>query len=104
MYPRSSVSDDHVVANPAQATVTRWSTDPFSLGAYSELQHPLASDRDREVYAKTEGNVLFTGEGAEPLLTGAQCTHGALLGGVSAALEVFVGLQAGVRSRLSQSA
>merc|ERR1712039_291110 len=63
--------------------------DPLTLGAYSEMQHPDASERSRELYAQTEDNVLFAGEGAIPGYIGAQCTHGALLSGVSSAVEII---------------
>merc|ERR1719215_937609 len=54
-----------LVTDPKQWKVTRWSEDPFAC------------------------RILFAGEGAVPSGAGAQCTHGALLGGVSAAVEVL---------------
>lgn len=85
----SRPSCDPLVADPVQAKVTRWAEDPFALGAYSELQDPHASERDRDIYAKPEGRVLFAGEGAAPGVVGAQCTHGALLSGVAATVNLL---------------
>eukprot|EP00931_Biecheleriopsis_adriatica_P077053 TRINITY_DN50690_c0_g1_i1.p1 TRINITY_DN50690_c0_g1~~TRINITY_DN50690_c0_g1_i1.p1 ORF type:complete len:649 (-),score=113.59 TRINITY_DN50690_c0_g1_i1:94-2040(-) len=99
MFPRdpSSVSGPgtaHVEASdfvqmPVQSKVTRWSTDRFALGAYSELQDPDASEKDRTLYARQEGLLLFTGEGAVSGPVGAQCTHGAVLGGANAAVKLL---------------
>merc|ERR1711918_300239 len=73
IYPKNPCSDakssqeaEHFVSFPAQWKVTRWSQDPFALGAYTELQSPSASERDRQIYAQQEGLLLFTGEGAVP--------------------------------------
>merc|ERR1711920_453131 len=91
-FPRDSSDPSRpgpLVSEPNQSKVTRWASDPLTLGAYSECQHPDASENSREVYARTEDRVLFAGEGAIPGALGAQCTHGALLSGVSAAVEVL---------------
>ncbi|OLQ03639.1 hypothetical protein AK812_SmicGene13376 [Symbiodinium microadriaticum] len=69
--------------------VTRWSLDPFALGAYTEFQDPKASEDDRDIYARPEGRLLFTGEGAVPGHVGAQCTHGAVFGGASSAIALL---------------
>lgn len=82
-------ADEALVTEPRQAHVTRWARDPFTLGAYSELQTPHASERDRDLYARAVGRVFFSGEGAVPGPEGAQCTHGAFVGGVHAALQVL---------------
>merc|ERR1711924_379481 len=77
-----------LVTGPAQAKVTRWAQDPFALGAYSELQHPSASEEDRSIYARTEGCLFFAGEGTAPSTAGAQCVDGAVLTGVPAAVRI----------------
>ncbi|CAE7505727.1 PAO4 [Symbiodinium natans] len=89
---RSSKGDDHkqdFVPFPPLWKVTRWSLDPFALGAYTEFQDPLASEEDRDIYARPEGRLLFTGEGAVPGHVGAQCTHGAVFGGACAAVALL---------------
>ncbi|CAE8597374.1 unnamed protein product [Polarella glacialis] len=86
---------------PVQWKVTRWAQDPFALGAYSELQGPGASEVDRQVYARPEGRLLFTGEGAVSGPVGAQCTHGAVLGGAACAVAL---LTAGSSSTAEPSA
>jgi len=69
--------------------VTRWSQDPFAIGAYSELQTRDASGGDRDILSLPEGRLFFAGEAAVPGTVGAQCTHGALLSGASVGLEVL---------------
>jgi len=88
-YGREGATDGVFVTDPVQTKVTRWALDPFALGAYSELQDPSASERDRDVYARSEGRLLFAGEGAAPGMVGAQCTHGAVLSGVAAAVNLL---------------
>ena len=78
---------------PALWKVTRWSLDPFALGAYTEFQDALASETDREVYARPLGRLLFAGEGAVPGEVGAQCTHGAVFSGALAAVEILKRLE-----------
>ncbi|CAE7151512.1 PAO4, partial [Symbiodinium pilosum] len=94
MFPRKPGSEiggeqQDMVPFPALWKVTRWSLDPFALGAYTEFQDPRATEDDRDVYARPEGRILFTGEGAVPGNIGAQCTHGAVLGGASAAIALL---------------
>lgn len=89
MFPADAGSDAPKVPAPRQWKVTRWAQDPFAVGAYSELQSPMACELDRKEYARTEGSVLFAGEGATPSEEGAQCTHGAFLSGCTAAVEVM---------------
>eukprot|EP00927_Polykrikos_kofoidii_P065301 TRINITY_DN61078_c0_g1_i1.p1 TRINITY_DN61078_c0_g1~~TRINITY_DN61078_c0_g1_i1.p1 ORF type:complete len:684 (+),score=119.14 TRINITY_DN61078_c0_g1_i1:62-2113(+) len=92
MFAGDTPSGESLVSDPAQWHVTRWTEDKFTHGAYSDLQSPLASEADRAIYARTEGHVLFAGEGAVPGHAGAQCTHGAVFSGVSAASELLAKL------------
>lgn len=94
MYPQAPAhlavpADEHFVTKPIQWKVTRWSMDPFALGAYSELQSPEASEADHTILARPEGRIFFAGEACVPSMAGAQCTHGALLSGARAALGVL---------------
>ncbi|CAE7897764.1 PAO4, partial [Symbiodinium sp. KB8] len=94
MFPAKAGSDDGSQAQddlpfPPLWKVTRWSLDPFALGAYTEFQDPKASEDDRDIYARPEGRLLFTGEGAVPGHVGAQCTHGAVFGGASSAIALL---------------
>ena len=77
------------ISFPTLWKVTRWSLDPFALGAYTEFQDVLASEDDRDIYMRAEGRLLFAGEGAVPGEAGAQCTHGAVFSGTSAAMTVL---------------
>ena len=81
--------DRDLISFPPLWKVTRWSLDPFALGAYTEFQDVLASEDDRDIYMRSEGRLLFAGEGAIPGDDGAQCSHGAVLSGASAAMTVL---------------
>ncbi|KAF8569574.1 hypothetical protein P879_02658 [Paragonimus westermani] len=98
MYP-----DRAPIPDPVFTTVTRWSEDPFSLGAYTAGEVG-SDDADRHAYAgslPSAGNprLLFAGEGTVDSSGGQQCTHGAFASGVSRALEVLDHMQ-GFRCRL----
>ncbi|KAF6775221.1 hypothetical protein AHF37_05153 [Paragonimus kellicotti] len=98
MYP------DHApLPDPVFTTVTRWSEDPFSLGAYTAGEVG-SGDADRHAYAgslPSAGNprLLFAGEGTVDSSGGQQCTHGAFASGVSRAFEILDHMQ-GFRCRL----
>jgi len=91
IYP-GDASGHEVVPIPAQFKVTRWSQDPYALGAYSDFQHPEACEEDRTALAEREGRLFFAGEAAVPNMVGAQCTHGAVLSGAAAAVDVLAQL------------
>lgn len=77
--------------------VTRWGEDPFSCGAYSYMR--VGSDpSDIAALAAPEydGRVHFAGEACS--VEGAQCVHGALLTGQSAAAAVLRQLGVTVRT------
>ncbi|KAF7232132.1 hypothetical protein EG68_10900 [Paragonimus skrjabini miyazakii] len=98
MYP-----DRAPLPDPVFTTVTRWSEDPFSLGAYTAGEVG-SDDADRHAYAgslPSAGNprLLFAGEGTVDSSGGQQCTHGAFASGVSRAFEILDHMQ-GFRCRL----
>ncbi|KAK4472493.1 hypothetical protein MN116_003740 [Schistosoma mekongi] len=88
---------------PIFTHVTRWSEDPFSLGAYTAGEVGC-SDADRQAYASSLPStvcpkLLFAGEGTVDSSGGQQCTHGAFSSGVDRALDVLDCIQGG-RCRL----
>ncbi|CAH8447327.1 unnamed protein product [Schistosoma guineensis] len=88
---------------PIYTHVTRWSEDPFSLGAYTAGEVGC-SDADRQAYASSLPStvypkLLFAGEGTVDSSGGQQCTHGAFSSGVDRALDVLDHIQ-GSRCRL----
>ncbi|KAM7532784.1 hypothetical protein Aperf_G00000129352 [Anoplocephala perfoliata] len=90
---------------PIFAHVTRWSEDPFALGAYTAGEPSCCGDEDRHAYAQslpTTGRprLLFAGEGTVDSRGGQQCTHGAFLSGIERAFDVLDYLQQGGRCRL----
>ncbi|OON18988.1 amine oxidase [Opisthorchis viverrini] len=99
------------IPEPMFYLVTRWSEDPFALGAYTTGE-PGSTDEDRRLYAtsltsadarrmcgldmSTVGTptsdvprLLFAGEGTLTASEAKECTHGALQTGVLRALELF---------------
>ena len=87
---RAMFSDEQdLISFPPLWKVTRWSLDPFALGAYTEFQDVMASEEDRDIYMRAHGRLLFAGEGAIPGDFGAQCTHGAVLSGAHAAMTLL---------------
>ncbi|CAH8443484.1 unnamed protein product, partial [Schistosoma turkestanicum] len=88
---------------PIYTHVTRWSEDPFSLGAYTAGEVGCG-DADRHAYAsslpsKVYPKLLFAGEGTVDSSGGQQCTHGAFSSGVDRAFDVLDCIQGG-RCRL----
>ena len=78
--PRTTVPD------PTGHLVTRWGTDPFSLGSYSYL--PVgASPRDRRALTVAAGPRLWLA-GEHTHVDSPAMTHGALLSGRRAAAQV----------------
>ncbi|KAG5448756.1 Lysine-specific histone demethylase 1 2 [Clonorchis sinensis] len=89
--------------NPLFTMVTRWSEDPFSLGAYTAGEVG-SGDADRHAYASSlpspdNPRLLFAGEGTVDSAGGQQCTHGAFTSGLSRAFDVLDREQ-GTRCRL----
>lgn len=73
---------------PTHAAVTRWTTDPYSLGSYVFLP-PGASPADIEAVAAPEGDrLLFAGEGTEQEFYGN--VHAAVMSGLREAHRLGV--------------
>lgn len=71
---------------PVKLTVTRWQSDPWSLGAYAYI--PVgASGADYNVLAESVGRIHFAGEATEKRFPGT--TNGAYISGVRAADEIM---------------
>ena len=72
---------------PAAAQITRWSQDPFALGAYS-FHATGTSPKTRRALAGSDwdGRLVFAGEAAEPDYSGT--AHGAYLSGQTAARTI----------------
>lgn len=92
MYPNQCP-----LPKPVFTHVTRWSEDPFSLGAYTAGEVG-SNDSDRHAYASSlpspeRPRLLFAGEGTVDSSGGQQCTHGAFTSGVERALDVLDQIQ-----------
>ncbi|KAL5971561.1 Lysine-specific histone demethylase 1A, partial [Taenia solium] len=103
MYQKTSTS--HSLPQPIFTHVTRWSEDPFALGAYTAGEPSCCGDEDRHAYAQSlpplgRPRLLFAGEGTIDSQGGQQCTHGAFLSGIERAFDVLDYLQQGGRCRL----
>jgi monoamine oxidase len=75
------------VPNPMDYQVTRWASDPFSLGAYSYNAVGATPAMRRQLAAPLDNRVFFAGEACEPDYFGT--THGAYLSGLRAAREIL---------------
>lgn len=76
------------VPEPVASVVTRWSSDPFTLGSYVYLP-PGASPEDIEALAEPEGDrLLFAGEGTVSTMYGN--AHAAVLSGLREARRLGV--------------
>ncbi|MEB3122128.1 MAG: FAD-dependent oxidoreductase [Snowella sp.] len=75
------------IPDPTDYQITRWATDPFSLGSYS--YNPVGSlPRMRhELAAPLKGSVFFAGEASEESYFGT--AHGAYLSGMRVAKEIL---------------
>ncbi|KAL5108300.1 Polyamine oxidase 3 [Taenia crassiceps] len=102
MYQKTT---PHSLPQPIFTHVTRWSEDPFALGAYTAGEPSCCGDEDRHAYAQSlpplgRPRLLFAGEGTIDSRGGQQCTHGAFLSGIERAFDVLDYLQQGGRCRL----
>lgn len=68
--------------DPIDWTRTRWTSDPFSLGAYS-YQRAGSPPSDPATLGRAHGRILFAGEAVESPAT--TMVHGAYLSGLAAA-------------------
>lgn len=74
------------VTQPLEAIVTRWESDRFARGSYSNAGINMTAD-DYNLMAKPLGNMYFAGE--HTTVTHPATVHGAYLSGLRAAAEVF---------------
>lgn len=74
------------VTQPLEAIVTRWESDRFARGSYSNAGVNMTAD-DYNLMAKPLGNLYFAGE--HTTVTHPATVHGAYLSGLRAAAEVF---------------
>lgn len=74
------------VTQPLEAIVTRWESDRFARGSYSNAGVKMTAD-DYNLMAKPLGNLYFAGE--HTTVTHPATVHGAYLSGLRAAAEVF---------------
>jgi len=85
MFRLGSESD---VPPPIDSVVTRWDTDPYSLGSYSfEAKSSLKGDVEALRAPCNHDRLFWAGEAAAE--AGRQCVHGAALTGVQAAEEAL---------------
>jgi predicted NAD/FAD-dependent oxidoreductase len=71
---------------PASVVVTRWSSDPFSLGAYSHLPVGATPDDLEALAAPVDKQLLFAGEATFRTHWG--CIHGAFVSGLREAARL----------------
>lgn len=74
------------VTQPLEAIVTRWESDRFARGSYSNAGVNMTAD-DYNLMAQPLGNLYFAGE--HTTVTHPATVHGAYLSGLRAAAEVF---------------
>lgn len=74
------------VTQPLEAIVTRWESDRFARGSYSNAGVNMTAD-DYNLMAKPLGNLYFAGE--HTTVTHPATVHGAYLSGLRAAAEIF---------------
>lgn len=76
------------IPEPSGFQVTRWNSDPFSLGSYSYT--PVGSKQSfrRQIGMPVENKVFFAGEATSQFFPAT--VHGAFLSGVRAAYEIMM--------------
>jgi polyamine oxidase len=74
-------------ADGARTIVTRWATDPFSLGSYSFLPVGATPDDRLALQQPVPGGLVFAGEHTD--VDGPATVHGALTSGRRAAAQVL---------------
>lgn len=74
------------VAQPLEAIVTRWESDRFARGSYSNAGVEMQAE-DYQIMARSIGNLHFAGE--HTIVTHPATVHGAYLSGLRAASEVL---------------
>lgn len=75
-----------VPSQPLEAVVTRWESDRFARGSYSNAGVKMQAD-DYQIMARPIGNLHFAGE--HTIVTHPATVHGAYLSGLRAASDVL---------------
>ncbi len=75
------------IPEPTDYQITRWATDPFSLGSYSYNRVGTLPRMRQELAAPLKNLVFFAGEASEPNYFGT--AHGAYLSGLRVAKEIL---------------
>ena len=75
------------IPEPIDYQITRWATDPFSLGSYSYNRVGAVPKMRQELAAPLEKSVFFAGEASHQDYFGT--AHGAYLSGLRAAQEIL---------------
>ncbi|MEC4854125.1 MAG: NAD(P)/FAD-dependent oxidoreductase, partial [Jaaginema sp. PMC 1079.18] len=75
------------IPEPIDYQITRWATDPFSLGSYSYNRVGAVPKMRQELAAPLEKSVFFAGEASNRDYFGT--AHGAYLSGLRAAQEIL---------------
>lgn len=75
-----------VPSQPLEAIVTRWESDRFARGSYSNAGVKMQAE-DYQIMAKSIGNLHFAGE--HTIVTHPATVHGAYLSGLRAASDVL---------------
>jgi monoamine oxidase len=75
------------IPDPIDYQLTRWGTDPFSLGSYSYNPVGTTSSTRRVLAAPMEKRVFFAGEASVDYYFAT--AHGAYLSGLYAAKKIF---------------
>ena len=74
------------VPKPVDYQITRWASDPFSLGSYSFNALGSKPKQRRELAQPVDARIFFAGEATEEDYFGT--AHGAYLSGLRAAEEM----------------
>jgi monoamine oxidase len=75
------------IPEPIDYQITRWATDPFSLGSYSYNRVGTLPEMRQELAAPLKGLVFFAGEASEQNYFAT--AHGAYLSGLRVAKEIL---------------
>jgi monoamine oxidase len=76
------------IPEPSGFQVTRWNSDPFSLGSYSYTPVGSKQSYRRQIGMPVENKVFFAGEATSQFFPAT--VHGAFLSGVRAAYEIMM--------------
>jgi len=76
------------IPEPMDYQISRWATDPFSLGSYSYNSIGTVPEMRQELAAPLENSLFFAGEASNKDYFGT--AHGAYLSGIRAAKEILM--------------